>query len=328
MPLSEPGGFFIQSTVNQIIGQTSGDDITPGVGDNVFFVGQNAGDRNIADNVIGIGSGAAVDNEADQIIVIGNNSLQLGMLGAAEGSVFIGHNILTNQPITGNFEQMVVIGGAIMEDITGTFTRNCVMIGTNVADNANTNLQSNVTVGIEAASRADGNTHANSVGVGYRAGRGVGTASQSYNGNTAVGSRALENTFSAGNTVAIGFNSMGDGTVTANINTCVGLGSGEDLTSGINNIVLGAYTVGIGMSTQDEMVMVGNQQFIGAGESHLLLGHAIDKTGALTLNGHIFIGNHAGASGGLIAGIAYFVLEGGTSTLGTPDTKFRFCWAI
>jgi hypothetical protein len=321
MPLSEPGGFFVQGNTNAIIGNTSGENNT---GNNVFFVGQDAGDDNIADNIVGIGTQAAGNfNEAPNVIVIGNGNLTNGMLSAADGSVFIGHGILPDQPRTANFEQMVVIGSGLGL-ITSTFTRNCVFIGTNIATVANTNLQSNVSVGAESASRANLNTHANSVGVGYRAGRGTGTASQSFNGNTAVGSRAMENTFSGQNTVAIGNNAMGDGTVTANINTCVGIGAGEDLTSGLSNIVLGAYTVGVGHSTQDSMVMIGNQQFIGAGEQHLLLGNSIDKSGALTLNGHIFIGNHAGASGGLIAGIAYFVLEGGTSTLGTPDTKIPF----
>lgn len=327
MPLSEPGGFFTQSLTNQIIGQSSGDNIVPGVGDDVFFVGANAGDDNIGDNVIGIGTGAARQNDASNIIVIGNDSLTLGLNAAAEFSVFIGHNILPNQPLTGNFEQMVVIGGNIMPLITSTFTRNCVMIGTNIATNANTNLQSNVTVGIEGGSRASANTHANSTAVGYRAGRGTGTASQSFNGNVAVGVRAMENTFSGQNVTCVGPNAMGDGTITGNINTVYGLQAGEDLTSGVNNNIFGAYTVGIGLSTQDGMVMFGNQIFPAGGEGHLLLGNFIDMTpggSVINMNGNIFIGNNAGVNGGFVAGVAYFVCEGGSSTLGTPDHKIPF----
>ncbi len=327
MPLSEPGGFFIQSNVNQIIGQSSGDNIVPGIGDNVFFVGANAGDDNIADNVIGIGTGAARQNEAPNTIVIGNDSVGLGMRSSAEFCVFIGHNILPNQPLTTNFEQMVVVGGNIMPLVTGTFTRNCVMIGTNLATNANTNLQGNVSVGIESGSRASANTHANSVAVGYRAGRGTGTASQSFNGNVAVGVRAMENTFSGANVTCVGPNAMGDGTLTGNINVCIGLQAGEDLTSGVNNILVGAYTVGIGLSTQDGMVMMGNQIFPAGGEGHLLLGNFIDMTpggSVINQNGNIFIGNNAGVNGGFVAGVSYFVLEGGSSTLGTPDHKIPF----
>lgn len=334
MPLTQPGGFVRQQFTNQIIGQSSGEDIIAGLGNDVFFIGQGAGDFNIADDVIGIGTGAAggpstgVGNEAPNVVVIGNDIYVDAMLSSMDGSVIIGHRLMNAAPRNANVEKMVVIGSGF-EDDTGIFQRNCVLIGVTVAASltpGNANLQGATMMGANAGANPSASM-SNSVFIGFECGRGAGTATSS-SANTAIGTRALQNAASPANTIAIGFECMGDGGATANINLAIGLEAFQDATSGQGNIAIGNNTIGVGFTTQDNMIIIGDQSFpAGGSEKHIMLGHDIDMTvggAAINTNGCVFIGNSAGANGGFIGGIAYLCIEGGSSVLGTPDTNIPF----
>ncbi len=306
---------------NSFFGNAAGQNTTGSA--NSFF-GTSAGKANIGGSSnVAVGNGALTANTS------GGSNTAVGTNALAASSTINNNTAFGTNSYSLLTSGNQNVGVGMNSGFTQTTASNQVFVGYNAGFNVTGNQ--NIAIGTEAMSGtgtfgSGPNTGANNVYMGYTSG----DFQQSGDQNVSVGSLAMAGANGAGNSVALGYNTLN--VATGSFNIAIGSGVSSTLTSGSNNILIGKQLTPQSLTGDDQLSIMniifgtGNNA-IGTSVSTGKIGigvaapsEKLEVAGNVRFSGALMPNNTAGAAGQVLTSGGAGVVPTWTTAGGITNT--------